>query len=261
MNGLPYYKAYPRDFIEGTVGMPFEEKCAYRVILDLIYLHGGKLPDDSRYISGVLGCAVRKWNLIRNALVEGGKIQVNGEFIENYRAIIELEILGKFQDKQRKNATASSKNKDIRKPRQRHTDTEPDTYKKEEPKGSYKKTGSRLSADWSPSEGEMAFAVSEGIVGKALDREAAAFRDYWTSKTGASATKLDWTGTWRNWIRRAADQRRPRAGPQKPESAFMERQRAIKKDLERELGIAPKEPGFDNVIDLGQADYRTGWKA
>ncbi len=22
MNGLPYYKAYPRDFIEGTVGMP-----------------------------------------------------------------------------------------------------------------------------------------------------------------------------------------------------------------------------------------------
>lgn len=27
------------------------------------------------------------------------------------------------------------------------------------------------------------------------------FRDYWTAKTGQSATKLDWLATWRNWLR------------------------------------------------------------
>lgn len=44
MNGLPYYKAYPRDFIEGTVGMSFELKGAYRLVLDLIYLRSGNCP-------------------------------------------------------------------------------------------------------------------------------------------------------------------------------------------------------------------------
>lgn len=33
--------------------------------------------------------------------------------------------------------------------------------------------------------------------------ETAAFIDYWRSKTGANATKLDWTATWRNWMRKA----------------------------------------------------------
>lgn len=27
------------------------------------------------------------------------------------------------------------------------------------------------------------------------------FRDYWISKAGAAATKLDWFATWRNWVR------------------------------------------------------------
>jgi len=80
MNGLPYYKAYPRDFIEGTIGMPFEIKCAYRVVLDIIYMQGGKLPDDARYISGVLGCSIRKWKSIRQSLLDLDKLHVCGEF-------------------------------------------------------------------------------------------------------------------------------------------------------------------------------------
>ena len=27
------------------------------------------------------------------------------------------------------------------------------------------------------------------------------FKDYWTSKSGKDATKLDWVATWRNWLR------------------------------------------------------------
>ncbi|MBC8717497.1 hypothetical protein [Ochrobactrum sp. Marseille-Q0166] len=42
-------KPYPRDFIEGTIGMSFELKAAYRLVLDLIYMQGGNLPDDARY--------------------------------------------------------------------------------------------------------------------------------------------------------------------------------------------------------------------
>lgn len=36
-------------------------------------------------------------------------------------------------------------------------------------------------------------------------RETENFIDYWRSKTGKDATKLDWPATWRNWMRRAED--------------------------------------------------------
>lgn len=129
MNGLPYYKAYPRDFIEATAGWPLDLKGAYRVVLDLIYLHGGRLADDPRFIAGNLGCSVRAWNGYRARLIQADKLQVIGECLANYRADKELESLRSFQEKQRENAAKPRKNNDIReataKPKVSHT--EPDT--------------------------------------------------------------------------------------------------------------------------------------
>lgn len=129
MNGLPYYKAYPRDFIEGTIGMPFELKGAYRLVLDLIYMQGGRLPDDPRYISGLLGCSVRAWNGYRAKLIEMGKLRIIGEFLTNYRADKELESLAKLQDKQRENRSRPNKSNGLQspKPDQPEPEPEPDT--------------------------------------------------------------------------------------------------------------------------------------
>lgn len=126
MNGLPYYKAYPRDFIEGTIGMPFELKAAYRLVLDLIYMQGGNLPDDARYISGLLGCTLRKWNSLRGELIAMGKIEINGEFLTNKRAVIELETTRKFTEKQAENRSKPNKNKGLKSPPFDHTDTDTD---------------------------------------------------------------------------------------------------------------------------------------
>ncbi|QYM72894.1 YdaU family protein [Pseudochrobactrum sp. Wa41.01b-1] len=125
MNGLPYYKAYPRDFIEGTIGMDFETKAAYRLVLDLIYMQGGNLPDDARYISGLLGCTIRKWNSLRGTLVSMGKIIVSGEFLTNERAIIELETLRKLQDKQAENRSRPNKIKGLKSPPFDQSEPEP----------------------------------------------------------------------------------------------------------------------------------------
>ena len=126
MNGLPYYKAYPRDFIEGTIGMPFELKAAYRLVLDLIYMQGGNLPDDARYISGLHGCTLRKWNSLRGELIAMGKIEINGEFLTNKRAVIELETTRKFTEKQAENRSKPNKNKGLKSPPFDHTDTDTD---------------------------------------------------------------------------------------------------------------------------------------
>ena len=126
MNGLPYYKAYPRDFIEGTIGMPFEAKCGYRVVLDLIYMQGGSLPDDSRYISGLLGCSVRKWSSLRQTQLDLGKIDAENGVISNKRARNELETLAKVQDKQRQNRSRPNKNNALPSPWSDHTEPEPE---------------------------------------------------------------------------------------------------------------------------------------
>ena len=90
-NALPFYKMYPRDFFEGTAGMSFEVKGAYAILLNLLYLQKGKLPDDSRYISGNLGLSVRKWNSIRKELLATEKIKIDGDFLTNNRVSEEVE--------------------------------------------------------------------------------------------------------------------------------------------------------------------------
>lgn len=130
MNGLPYYKAYPRDFIEGTIGLPFELKAAYRLLLDVIYMQGGKLPDDPRYISGLLGCSVRAWKKYREQLHALGKIRIENDFISNFRADKELETLAKLQQQQAENRSRPNKNKELDSPRCDHTEPEPEPIEK-----------------------------------------------------------------------------------------------------------------------------------
>lgn len=85
----------------------------------------------------------------------------------------------------------------------RVTDASPREEKRREEKKEQERTrGARLPADWKPSATETVWAENERPdVNVAM--EAAKFADYWHGVPGAKGVKLDWTGTWRNWIRRA----------------------------------------------------------
>jgi len=86
MSRRPWYKRYPSDFITGTINMTLDEKGAYSMVLDLIYDRGGPIADDSQWIARVCGCSTRKWNQLRNRLIELGKIHVNDSLISNEKA-------------------------------------------------------------------------------------------------------------------------------------------------------------------------------
>ncbi len=62
--------------------------------------------------------------------------------------------------------------------------------------------GCRLPTDFEP---DYDFAIEEGLPPERVKVEIAKFRDYWRSKAGANATKIDWQATWRNWVRRAIE--------------------------------------------------------
>ncbi len=95
MSDRPWYKRYGADFIAGTLGLSLEEKGAYSIILDLIYDRGQGIPDDARYIAGACGCSVRKWNSIRQRLIDLGKIIAEDGIISNSRAEKEIENAAK----------------------------------------------------------------------------------------------------------------------------------------------------------------------
>lgn len=70
--------------------------------------------------------------------------------------------------------------------------------------------GSRLPADWQLPDAwrreacAVAIKAKSPITDEEAENEADKFRDYWCAQPGVKGRKLDWLGTWRNWIRRAA---------------------------------------------------------
>jgi uncharacterized protein YdaU (DUF1376 family) len=93
---LPWYRRFPDNFIAGTVGLSLEEKGAYSLLLDLMYVRSGPVPDEPRYIAGVCNCSVRKWNAIRQRLLDLGKITIVDGYLTNHRAEEEIEIARKI---------------------------------------------------------------------------------------------------------------------------------------------------------------------
>lgn len=89
---LDWYKRNPAKFFGGTVGMRWEIKCVYSVILDLIYDGNGSCPDDGPWIANLLGVGMstRHWNSIRSELVAKGKLVLKDGRISNPAATREL---------------------------------------------------------------------------------------------------------------------------------------------------------------------------
>lgn len=57
------------------------------------------------------------------------------------------------------------------------------------------------------------WAQGEGIQPDDVARETPIFVDYWRGRSGQIAVKRDWPATWRNWMRRAVQDRRQPSGP------------------------------------------------
>ena len=107
--------------------------------------------------------------------------------------------------------------------------------------------GTRLPADWSPTEDDRAFAAGLGV---AVEREAASFRDYWTSKPGADGRKTNWSATWRNWVRRTSERKQGNGTGSRSESRngfIVLAERLAREDADRAAG-SPAGDFFDPEV-------------
>jgi hypothetical protein len=68
-----------------------------------------------------------------------------------------------------------------------------------------KKHGTRLPEDWNPSDALWAWGKTKlGLADETLRFETSAFRDHFWASARATATKLNWDLTWKNWMREAS---------------------------------------------------------
>lgn len=88
MAKFDWYKRNPAKFFSGTVGMAWEVKAVYGLVLDLIYDAQGRLVDDGPRIVHYLGVgmSLQRWKRIRDELVQRGKLVLVDGFLTNDRA-------------------------------------------------------------------------------------------------------------------------------------------------------------------------------
>lgn len=87
--------------------------------------------------------------------------------------------------------------------------------------GHAKPRGTRIPEGFEPLEEDVAAAKRDGLSDDEIKHEHSKFTDYWRAKAGKDATKVDWDATWRNWMRKAADDKRNRTQRQK---SFLEKE-------------------------------------
>ena len=101
---------------------------------------------------------------------------------------------------------------------------------KRETKVSQKK-GSRLKEDWTLPSPWGQWALEQGLVREVVLSQADRFKDYWLSKPGQAAVKIEWERVWRNWIRTKVEGVFTNGGPSKP------REQTASDHIMRELSL------------------------
>jgi hypothetical protein len=184
---------------------------------------GGAYETTARRIAAVLGEPVAVIEAVIAAFEEIGLVR-DGQISAWQRRQFESDTSTERSRRHReakRNAPATLQQQDATPP---YTETDTDKENRnlpvsaKEPAGQKSGKGTRLSAEYQLPEPDSAFAASLGVPALLAAKEFEQFRDYWTAKPGKDGVKLDWSATWRNWIRRFAEKRgfAPAAEPGAP---------------------------------------------
>lgn len=211
MSTAPFLQLYVGDYLADTLDLTTEQHGAYLLLLMTMWRHDARLPNDPAKLSRIARVSPRRWHLVWDAI---GKFffEEDGQ-IGNKRLDQEHQKAVSISQKRSASGAAGAKAKALKNNNAdeanasgllKHSQiSEPE--EKREPNGSPKKRATRLPDDWQPDE---VFAKSEGLSASEVAREADKFRDYWRGQAGQRGVKLDWQATWKNWVRKVADDRR-----------------------------------------------------
>ena len=267
LRGMPYMafdivRLFDSDFYALSTGDEFK---AGFTLWGKAFLQrpAGSLPDDDRILEHLSGS--KRWKAVREMAMRGWFRCSDGRLYHRTVAEKVLEAwASRIARRERTEAARAARHKSTSTVTEKATEHATDDAtvsvtevatgskgteqnrtenKKEEtvanaPAKKVAERGSRLPADWQPSEADATYATDLGLD---LTRVTADFTAYWHAKAGQGATKLDWSLTWQSWCRRAADmQGKPKAQPSNWRGDAAENNARRLAELDAEL--APEAP-------------------
>jgi uncharacterized protein YdaU (DUF1376 family) len=194
---MHYYQFNIGDYASHTRHLSIIEDIAYRRLLDLYYLHERPLGDCSANVARLIGMSAYQEE-VETVLIEYFE-HVDDGYI-NARADKEIAHYHSKIEQASKAGKASAERRSVI----RSTDVQPnnkqETITNKQETKLEKQRGSRLPVDFVLPDDWIGFCQQYR---KDLNPQEVfdAFKDFWISKPGAGGVKLDWTATWRNWVR------------------------------------------------------------
>lgn len=85
-----FYKMDPALWDVRTSNLTLDQEAAYLRIVNAIHKHKSPVPDNDRVLAGMFRVSTRKARALVNALIDAGKITIDGDYITNERAVSDL---------------------------------------------------------------------------------------------------------------------------------------------------------------------------
>ena len=232
---MHYYKFNIKDWTRDTAHLSVEEEGVYRRLLDHYYESEKPIPQETKSVIRRLRLAGHEESV---GVILGEFFTLESDGYHHHRCD---EEIAKYHAKATANRENGSRGGRPKKPVENpsgsqdepdhNLNQEPLTINQEpedqeqcaagappgqvEPKQDGRKRGTRLPDDWvlSPELAAWAKAERPELDDRMVKAMADSFKDFWISKTGKDATKLNWDATWRNWVRNQRVSVNPRASP------------------------------------------------
>lgn len=225
----PWMPLYPGDYLADTAHLSAAESGAYLHLIMHYWLKGG-LPDDDAQLARIARMTPAEWQEARPVVEAffnpGWKHgRIDHELAEAERLSGAGRAGGIASGKARRQRSANDRStvdersfndvpNDLPTTDERHAN-DPPTKCEAPPSQSQDspslrsvesgvRKGARLPPDWRPTQADLNFAIchlTESQISNEIDK----FRDFWHARAGPNARKVDWSATWRNWVRREAE--------------------------------------------------------
>ena len=203
---MHYYQFNIADYRKDTGHLSMIENAIYRHLIDWYYLDESPIPLETQVVMRRLRLVSKEdEKALENVLsdfferADGWRHKRIDQDIIEYHAMAEKnKANGKLGGRPKKTQSVTTGLPDET---QSKGNQEPITinHKPIKPK-SVGASATRLPADWKPSDEEIDYCKTQRpdlIVEKVVEN----FSDYWHAKGGSAARKVDWSATWRSWVR------------------------------------------------------------
>lgn len=200
---MDWYKRFPTPYRADTWSLTLAEHGAYNLLLDHYYTTERPLPNEDRALAAICGCGLDEWFLVKENVTRYFTVTEASLTHDKCDTVID-EALGSRNGNRDRQKAFRKRLKEQKSITRDVTDDNALVTLLEERRGDKKESptvvsprGSRLSGQWQPSPEDRQYAVDRQVD---PDLAAEEFRNYWTSATGKTAIKSDWSKTFHNSI-------------------------------------------------------------